>query len=229
MPVRGGVRSLVREQYHRRGTVCPDKGRPPLLRRARPLGRPPDPLRGPHRLGRRRRAGAVRRPEGQAGRALVLGPAADANEVTYEDAPQSDGRVVDEAARPHRRAFERMCGYLWESDFRFTGTGRHTGEQVFATLADPPAQQLLAPPPIAVIRPGVFTRAPGCTEKARLYPGGWAAMPTSPDRALRIAEVADDSAFGEPRREPVTATTTTSSGRGARLSTGLHAGREPGG
>ncbi|MFF4880231.1 hypothetical protein [Micromonospora sp. NPDC000668] len=70
LPVRGGVRALVREQYHRLGTVCPDKkGRPPLLR----LGRPPGPLRRPHRPRRRRRAGALRRPQRQAGRALVLG------------------------------------------------------------------------------------------------------------------------------------------------------------
>lgn len=100
-------------------------------------------------------------------------PASDAEEVTYEDEPQSDDQLVDEETLAHRRAFERICRYLEESDVRSTSTVRDTGEQVFATLANPPGPQLLTPPPIVVVRPGVCTRAPGCTKSARLYPGGW--------------------------------------------------------
>ncbi|WP_435126572.1 hypothetical protein [Micromonospora tulbaghiae] len=173
LPVRGGVRGLVREQCHRLGTVCPDKK---AGRRCSGWHGRWDVRQVPFDdLIARGAAGELVPYADRKGKRTYWFwvPASDAQQVTQEDEPQSDDQAVDEETLAHRRAFERICRYLEESDVRSSSTVRDTGEQLFATLANPPASALLTPPPIVVVRPGVCTRAPGCTAKARLYPGGW--------------------------------------------------------
>ncbi|MEU0082011.1 hypothetical protein ABZY58_29265 [Micromonospora tulbaghiae] len=174
LPVRGGVRSLVREQCHRLGTVCPDKK---AGRRCSGWHGRWDVRQIPFDdLIARGAAGELVPYADRRGKRVAHWfwvPAADVVEVTDEDESQPEDQVADAEMQPHQRTFERICRYLEESDFRSTSTVRDVGEQLFATLANPPAQQLLAPPPISIAQPGVCTRGPGCTEKARLYPGGW--------------------------------------------------------
>ncbi|MEU7971267.1 hypothetical protein AB0B48_04425 [Micromonospora sp. NPDC049089] len=111
-------------------------------------------------------------------------PAADAEEVTYDE-QQIDGQVADEETRTHRRAFNRLCGYLEESDVRSTSTVRDTGEPVFVTLANPPAPQLFTPPPIVVPQgcvPG-RTAARSARRRCASTRAAGAATTTSPDRS----------------------------------------------
>ncbi|MET7808637.1 hypothetical protein [Micromonospora chersina] len=176
LPVRGGVRSLVIEDCRRLVTVCPDKkaGRRCSGWHARWDVRQVafDDLIA------RAAAGELVPYADRKGKRVAHWfwvPEQDAAKVTEVDDPNSDaGDPVDDELVGPGRPFERVCRYGEQSDIRATGIVRDTGAEVFARLADPPpAPRLLTPPPIVIARPGVCTRAPGCTAKARLYPGGW--------------------------------------------------------